>query len=146
MSISTITGNLGSMALKYQSVLAYNPTLTPGADVLLLGALPVAGATGGVFLTNNPYNGSSVTWTPLGTGLPSVQVHDIQYDAQDNVLVAGTFGRGAWLINQAGAFLPASTRTAVRVSLVAMPNPATAGQPVTLRRPLPPRPAYLPVA
>jgi hypothetical protein len=132
MSMTDITGNLGSMGVKFQSVLVYNPTSTPGAEVVLVGTLPISGLTSGVYLTTNPYNGANTVWTSFGTGLPGVQVHDLQYNAQDNVLVAGTFGRGAWIITQAGAYLPASTRTSVATTLVATPSPATAGQPLAL--------------
>jgi hypothetical protein len=132
MTTSDITGNFGAMAAKFQSVLVYNPTSTPGAEVVLVGALPIGGVTSGVYLTTNPHNGASTTWTSFGTGLPGVQVHDLQYNAQDNVLVAGTFGRGAWVVDQAGAFLPASTRTAAQTTLSATPNPALVGQTVTL--------------
>ena len=33
------------------------------------------------------------SWAP---DLPNVPVYDMDYDPQDNVLVAGTLGRGAW--------------------------------------------------
>ena len=35
-------------------------------------------------------------WSPLGTGLPNVGVLDLHYDKNDQALVAGTLGRGAW--------------------------------------------------
>jgi hypothetical protein len=38
------------------------------------------------------------TWTPFGTGLPNVEVRDLQYVAAKNLLVAGTYGRGAWSV------------------------------------------------
>ena len=38
------------------------------------------------------------TWTRLGENLPHVQVFDLHYDYTDNVLVAGTLGRGAWTL------------------------------------------------
>ncbi|MCG2682991.1 MAG: Ig-like domain-containing protein, partial [Planctomycetales bacterium] len=40
--------------------------------------------------------GSLGTWSPLGEDLPNVPVYDMEYDAQDNILVVGTLGRGAW--------------------------------------------------
>ncbi len=39
------------------------------------------------------------TWAQLGTGLPNVPVFELEYDVTDNVLVAGTLGRGAWSLN-----------------------------------------------
>jgi hypothetical protein len=38
-------------------------------------------------------------WSPLGTGFPNVPILDLQYDAENNVLVAGTLGRGTWKLN-----------------------------------------------
>jgi hypothetical protein len=38
------------------------------------------------------------SWNKLGTGLPNVPVWDLVYDVKDDVLVAGTLGRGAWTI------------------------------------------------
>ena len=35
-------------------------------------------------------------WYTLGTDLPNVPVYSMDYDSQDNVLVVGTLGRGAW--------------------------------------------------
>ncbi len=35
-------------------------------------------------------------WKQLGNKLPTVVVFDLDYDPTDNVLVAGTLGRGAW--------------------------------------------------
>jgi hypothetical protein len=40
-------------------------------------------------------------WTPFGNGLPHAPVYDLEYDAVDDVLVAGTLGRGAWLLAEA---------------------------------------------
>jgi hypothetical protein len=42
-------------------------------------------------------------WQLFGTGLPNVPVWALDYDATDNVLVAGTMGRGAWLISDVSA-------------------------------------------
>jgi hypothetical protein len=37
-------------------------------------------------------------WNKLGTGLPNALVADLDYNAADDVLLAGTLGRGAWTI------------------------------------------------
>jgi len=34
----------------------------------------------------------------LGIGLPNVPVRDLAYDVADDLLLAGTLGRGAWTI------------------------------------------------
>ena len=58
----------------------------------------VGGRTG-VFrmLTNAPG-----VWSRFGFGLPNAVVFDLDYDAEDNVLVAGLLGRGAWLLPNPG--------------------------------------------
>ena len=38
---------------------------------------------------------------PFGQGPPNVQVFDLRYASTDDVLVAGTLGRGAWTLPQA---------------------------------------------
>ena len=38
-------------------------------------------------------------WSPLTKGLPNVPTMDLQYDAQNQQLVAGTLGRGAWKLS-----------------------------------------------
>jgi autotransporter-associated beta strand protein len=63
-------------------------------------AVPVVGGLGGVYrldLTDpaNPH------WRELGLGLPNVIVSDLEYNLADDVLVAGTLGRGAWTISNA---------------------------------------------
>ena len=44
-------------------------------------------------------------WFQVGTDLPNVPVWDLDYDITDNVLVAGTLGRGAWLLENANEVL-----------------------------------------
>ncbi len=51
----------------------------------------VVGTQTGVFQTSD-----FATWTQLGTGLPNAPVYDLNYYAQNDLLVAGTMGRGAW--------------------------------------------------
>jgi hypothetical protein len=53
----------------------------------------VVGTNFGIF---SAISSDFTDWLELGTGLPNVPVWDIDYDAQDNLLVAGTLGRGAW--------------------------------------------------
>jgi hypothetical protein len=42
--------------------------------------------------------GSFGTWFKLGSALPNAGVWDLDYDPVDDVLVAGTLGRGAWTL------------------------------------------------
>jgi len=57
------------------------------------------GGRGGVFrmLANSPG-----VWSEFGVGLPEAPFFDLGFDAADSVLLAGTLGRGAWLILIAG--------------------------------------------
>jgi hypothetical protein len=57
----------------------------------------IAGGGYGVVQLRNPAANS--TWTTVDNGLPKVLVTDLHYDATDNVLVAGTLGRGIWTVS-----------------------------------------------
>jgi hypothetical protein len=90
-----------------QTIELYDPTPVsqPGDGVLLAGGL------GGVFSlrlgSNDP------CWHQLGTGLPNVVVSDLHYSPQQDVLLAGTFGRGAWTISSASFWLGNPTTLSV---------------------------------
>ena len=62
----------------------------------------LVGGEGGVFrmITNNPD-----VWSEYGRALPNAVTYDLDYNAADNVLIAGTFGRGAWKVTNASATL-----------------------------------------
>ncbi|HIF00932.1 MAG TPA: hypothetical protein EYQ63_28975, partial [Fuerstia sp.] len=89
-----VTGNLLSLAGDLRS-LAYMATAT--FDAL------VVGTNAGVFASLTTSLGN---WFQLGAGIPNVLAFDIQYDAVDDVLVAGTLGRGAWTLPSASDVLP----------------------------------------
>jgi len=40
-------------------------------------------------------------WMRLGKALPNAVVMDLHYDATDDLLLAGTLGRGAWTLRDA---------------------------------------------
>ena len=89
-----ITGNLGSGATDLRSI-AYIPG-SPNAIVV--------GGVNGVFrmATDNV-----ASWNQFGSGLSNAPVWDLDFDATDDVLIAGTMGRGAWKLTPAstvGAF------------------------------------------
>jgi Ca2+-binding RTX toxin-like protein/methionine-rich copper-binding protein CopC len=86
---SDITGNLMSMAGEALQTIQY----IPGT----IGTL-VVGSSLGVFRALVTALG---TWTEVGSNLPNANVYDLQYNATDDVLVAGTLGRGAWTIPNA---------------------------------------------
>ncbi len=51
----------------------------------------VVGGANGVFRTSDQQN-----WNQLGSGMSNAIVYDLEYDAFDDTLVAGTLGRGVW--------------------------------------------------
>ena len=83
-----ITRNLALINNRIQS-LAYVPT--PDEDVILVGGnLGVSRLTVGL---------PDAPWTRFGANLPNALVSDLEYHGgADDMLVAGTFGRGAWII------------------------------------------------
>lgn len=85
-SFTDVTGNLLSFSPGELRTLAYIPN---GSN----DALVVAGDRGAfVAFANRGFR----SWLRLGTELPNVPVLTLDFDAVDNVLVAGTLGRGAW--------------------------------------------------
>ena len=81
---TNITGNLTDTGLQ-------SAAFIPGSTDTI-----VVGGRTGVFELTLPPN-SPYTWAELGAGtLPNAPVWDLDYDAVDGVLVAGTLGRGAW--------------------------------------------------
>lgn len=54
-----------------------------------------AGSEFGVFVSLN----RGETWTSFMNGLPTVPVHDLLIHPRDNDLIAGTHGRGAWIVD-----------------------------------------------
>lgn len=68
------------------------------------------GGRNGVFrmATNQPG-----TWNRFGAGLSNAPVWDLDYDVTDDVLVAGTMGRGAWKLDSASAVVALAPPTNV---------------------------------
>jgi hypothetical protein len=86
-----ITGNLADFGAGNFNTTAFVSGAPNGANKLL-----VVGTNAGVFVS---YSASGFTrWDKLGAGLPNVLVLDLHYDVVDDVLLAGTLGRGAWTI------------------------------------------------
>ena len=99
-TFNPLTGNLGALATVFNSISIYSPGTAAGDEVVVVGAL------GGVFRTLNPLAGNNALWMEYGGGMPNVQVTEVFYDAVADVLLAGTYGRGAWEVNNASATLP----------------------------------------
>lgn len=96
----------------------YLPILGAGGALKPLSPLPVrslqiapggtlfAGAEDGVYSLDRSVVASCNTgpsspqcaWTRVGTGLPNVQVAQIEINANTGILAAGTYGRGMWQI------------------------------------------------
>lgn len=85
-----ITGNLDVLGATDFWSLAFVPGNV--ANAVVLGT-----ATGAYYATSEDYS----VWAKLGEALPNVLVYDLDYDAMDGVLVAGTMGRGAWTLANA---------------------------------------------
>ncbi len=92
-----LTGNLGSLSTDPRVIEVFSPTARPDEQALLVGGF------GGVFVLRNPSAaGTTAVWERLGDNLPNVIVTDLHYYRQDDVLVAGTYGRGAWTMPNTG--------------------------------------------
>jgi hypothetical protein len=91
-NLNAITAGLGNMTPELRSV-------------TVVGSTPVVAGLGGVYRMLTPPAGAAAgcTWTEFGNGLPNTAVHDVKYDATDDILIAGTMGRGVWTISNASA-------------------------------------------
>jgi Abnormal spindle-like microcephaly-assoc'd, ASPM-SPD-2-Hydin len=98
-----ITGNLNTFGVAPIESVAFLPSGS-GNSILV-------GTYYGVFeAPTSGLNGNSTTWSQLGTGLPNTYTFRLIYDPADNVLLAGTLGRGAWQFSS-GAATPTATPT-----------------------------------
>ncbi len=88
-SWNDLTGNLSSFDTGNFRSLAY----INGPD----GDAVVVGTSKGVFVALETTG--FTTWTPLGAGFPVVPVYDLDYNSANDLLVAGTLGRGAWRLS-----------------------------------------------
>ena len=84
---TSITGDLSNIGTTDFLSMEY---ISAAVDAL------VVGTNLGVYATLSTSFG---TWLKLGNALPNAEVWDLDYDAADNILVAGTLGRGAWSLN-----------------------------------------------
>jgi photosystem II stability/assembly factor-like uncharacterized protein len=90
-SWTDITGNLIQLGAGDFNTTEFVAGVTANDNDLLL-----VGTNAGVFVS---FSSSGFTiWNKLGTGLPNAVVADLDYNSADDVLLAGTLGRGAWTI------------------------------------------------
>jgi hypothetical protein len=88
-SWTNVTGNLGSSTTDLRTI-----AFIPGSQSVV-----AVGGQNGVFQTSATSPG---TWAQFSTGLSNAIVMDLDYDALDDTLVAGTMGRGVWSLSSAG--------------------------------------------
>jgi hypothetical protein len=90
VSWSDVTGNLTALGAGRLRTLVYVKTL--------LGDGLVVGSQTGAWIASKTTGFSK--WYPLGIGLPTVPVFDLDYVAGADRLIAGTMGRAAWALDQ----------------------------------------------
>jgi hypothetical protein len=87
-------------------------TLPVGLDPWSINMIPAAtGIPNGVLLVGTDAGlyiskDLGATWALLGTGLPNVQIRDIEYNQALNTLAVATYGSGAWEIELQGSTTP----------------------------------------
>lgn len=79
-----ITGNLNTLSPGTLRSITYSTRYMDGSIIV--------GANTGAFIAYGP---DFSHWDEI-EGLPNVPVYDLEYDDEDQVLLAGTMGRGAW--------------------------------------------------
>jgi hypothetical protein len=102
-----LTGDLPQFSGDLRSIQVMPRGVVNGAEVVF-----VAGY-GGVFVAENTGNGRFVMWRKHGSNFPNAVVTDLHYDANDDVLVAGTFGRAAWTLPNAASSLVGEPRCSI---------------------------------
>jgi len=85
-----ITGDLQTHDPGDFKSLAYSTSNADGSVIV--------GGNNGVFIASGP---AFTTWVELGADLPTALIYDMEYDPTDEILLAGSLGRGAWLFNLA---------------------------------------------
>jgi Ca2+-binding RTX toxin-like protein len=84
------TGNLEDLTSELRTITLFDNTPLAGDGVVFVGGFT------GVF--REILGDATPLWTEFGTGLPNAIVQDLHYEAAGDLLLAGTFGRGAWTI------------------------------------------------
>ena len=96
---TSLTGNLlGNPFVSELTTVVFVPGTGTNADALVVGGLGGVART----LLDAPSEG---VWNEVGTNLPNTRAFDLEYDRTDDVLLAGTIGRGAWTLNNASTAL-----------------------------------------
>lgn len=90
-TFSNITGNLSSFDPGELRSMAFVPSAVDDALVV--------STDRGIFVSFD--SGGFRAWARLGTELPMVPVFELEYDQIDDILIAGTLGRGIWKLQPA---------------------------------------------
>ena len=101
LSWSNITGNLvgvGQLRCVRTGPTNQPPSVLVGTDL-------------GVYVSAAPNLGF---WSEVGTNLPNAPVFDMEYNQQADLLLAGTLGRGAWIIANASSHVFAAAPPLIR--------------------------------
>ncbi len=88
ISWTKVSGNLASYDPDILRSVVYSPDINGGSVVV--------GTNEGVFAAAGP---DYSDWVPLGSGLPNAPVYRLQWSPTDRILLAGTHGRGAWILD-----------------------------------------------
>lgn len=104
ISWSDISGTLATLSSGALRSIEFVPSVGQSAVVV-----------GGLLGAFSSLTSALGTWTEIGTNLPNAPVFDLQYDAADNVLVAGLLGRGAWTLPNASSLADSVAPTIVDV-------------------------------
>jgi hypothetical protein len=132
-----LTANLPSLTGMVTTLEVFSPDATIRNTVLIAGGF-------GAFQLRRPAAAGG-SWAPLSSALPNALVLDLHYNYSNNVLVAGTLGRGSWTLGsffRGGGGTGAIVSSPVAVSPLAA-SPAISGPPADL---LPPPPVAVPDA
>lgn len=89
----------GGITTQIRSIALFDPN--PGTphigvtgDVVLLSA-----GRGGVFRRTLSVCNTTAVWSEYGSNLPNTVVMELEFDSTGNRLIAGTFGRGVWTVD-----------------------------------------------
>ena len=85
----------------------------------------IVGTDLGVYFASAP---AYTNWSQVGTNLPNAPVLDMDYNQTDDVLVVGTFGRGAWLVPAASSQIFGQAGTLARPTIITQPRSRTVTQ------------------
>ena len=86
---ANVTGNLASRTSQVTSIAFCSLDATLARSVLVAGGF-------GIFELRGP--GSGRTWARLGSSIPNALFLDLHYDNRNDLLLAGSLGRGAWTL------------------------------------------------